>query len=61
MNFCRHESGPQVAGNVMAEMEVEGDAEIDVGDANCDDSDDVRGLSGRLKALQSVTIFVQVR
>jgi hypothetical protein len=46
----------------MYEMEVEGDiGDIDPNDVNVDDSDDVRGISGRLKALQSVTVFVQVR
>jgi hypothetical protein len=45
----------------MFEMEVEGDiGDIDPNDVNVDDSDDVRGISGRLKALQSVTVFVQV-
>jgi hypothetical protein len=45
----------------MSEMEVEGDiGDIDPNDVNVDDSDDVRGISGRLKALQSVTVFVQV-
>jgi len=60
MHFFRNENGSQVIGDVMSEMEVEGEAEMDVADSNCDDSDDVRGLSGRLKALQSVTVFVQV-
>ena len=45
----------------MSELEVEGDiGDIDPNDVNVDDSDDVRGISGRLKALQSVTVFVQV-
>ena len=49
----------------MAEMEVELEREIEEevheNDQTFEESDDVTTLSGRLKALQSVTVFVQVR
>ena len=48
----------------MAEMEVELEEEIEEevheNDPSFEESDDVTSLGGRLKALQSVTVFVQV-
>jgi hypothetical protein len=44
------------------EVELEHDIEEEVheNDSTFEESDDVTTLSGRLKALQSVTVFVQV-
>ncbi len=47
-------------GDVMAEMEDEPDEEA-AGDGNGDgDGEEAKTVVGRLRALQSVTIFVQV-